>query len=92
MVAILMAFHVGAFQQLSGVNAINIYCGPIIEDISTGEIRLIIPTLLISMKFVGTVVTSFALTKIGRRTILQLGLFVLCIMNLIIFVGFNIKA
>lgn len=87
----LMSFHVAASQQLCGVNAINIYCGPIIEDIVGGELRLFIPSLLISMKLIGTLTTSYAISRLGRKTLLQIGLLVLCICNALIFVGFDMR-
>jgi len=43
------------------------------------------------MKLIGTIITSFAIYRLGRKTILQIGLFVLSIINVIIFIGFDIK-
>lgn len=44
--AIIMAVHVAAMQQLSGVNALNIYCGPILNSATTAEVAMLIPTLM----------------------------------------------
>jgi hypothetical protein len=41
-----MAIHVAISQQLSGVNAFNLYCGQILNKNMTFELALIMPTLM----------------------------------------------
>ena len=65
-----MAFHVSVTQQLTGVNAINVYCGPILEKATSAELAMFIPTLLILIKFLSTVVTTFIIGRFGRKPLI----------------------
>ena len=69
--AFMMAVHVAIAQQLSGVNAINIYCGPILEKATSSvEMALLIPSLLGMGKFFGTIMTSVVISRFGRKKLL----------------------
>ena len=66
----MMAIHVAIVHQLSGVNAINIYCGPILEKASSAEVALLVPTLLALVKLSATFVTSLIITRFGRKALI----------------------
>lgn len=66
----MMAVHVAIAQQLTGINAINVYCGPILEKATSTEIAILVPTLLGSIKLSSTFVTSLIITKFGRKTLI----------------------
>jgi hypothetical protein len=68
--AFMMAVSVAVTQQLTGVNAINVYCGPILEKATSAEIAMLVPTLLALIKLLSTLVTSFIIAKFGRKTLI----------------------
>jgi hypothetical protein len=65
-----MAIHVAISQQLSGVNAFNLYCGQILNKNMTFELALIMPTLMTMEKLITTFVTSVIVKRYGRKTLL----------------------
>jgi hypothetical protein len=71
----IIAIHLAAMQQLSGVNAISVYAWQITEKVSTGELSLLIPSLITLERLFCTIGSSILLTKFGRKTILHFGAF-----------------
>ena len=61
--------------QLTGVSVLNVYCGPIAQKKVTGEIKLLVPTLLNIIKFIGAILGSIIISRFNRKSILQIGLF-----------------
>ena len=41
-----MGLHLAVMQQLSGVNAINLYCNPIVNKAVTGELALLMSSFI----------------------------------------------
>lgn len=87
--AFMIAAYVAIAQQLSGVNAINVYCGPILEKaVSSVELALLVPTLLATTKFLGTIITSVVISRFGRKTLLEVGVLLLTAACVMMAVGF----
>jgi len=72
-ITIIMGLHLAIMQQLSGVSAINIYCNPIVEKAVTGELSLLMSSFITLEKLLGTITSSFILTRFGRKAILEIG-------------------
>jgi len=60
-------------QQLSGVNAINFYCNPIVAKAVSGELSLLMSSFITLEKVLTTFATSFILTRFGRKAVLEIG-------------------
>jgi SP family xylose:H+ symportor-like MFS transporter len=89
----MMAVHVAIAQQLSGVNAINVYCGPILQKATSSvEVALLIPTLLGMVKFLGTLMTSVVISRFGRKTLVEVGAILLTIACVMMAVGFDFQS
>jgi len=78
-------------QQLSGVNAVAIYGGIIASKATSGELALLMPSLVNLEQVLATFVTSYLLTKFGRRVILLYGSLFEGIACCIITIGFFIQ-
>jgi len=78
-------------MQLTGISVLNVYCGPIVEKKATGETKLLVPTLLNFVKMIGAIIGSYIISHFKRKTIFQLGLFLLLIGNTMVFLGFHIN-
>ena len=90
--AIIAPIHIACFLQLTGISVLNVYCGPIAQKKATGEIKLLVPTLLNITKMIGAMVGSIIISCVNRKSIFQMGLFLLCIANTLIFVGFYVNS
>lgn len=89
----MMAVHVAVAQQFSGVNAINVYCGPILEKATSSvEVALLIPTLLGMVKFSGTIMASVVISRFGRKTLIEVGALLLTFACVMMAVGFGFQS
>lgn len=69
----MVAIHLAALQQLSGINAVAVYGGDIAAKATSGELALLMPSLINIEQVLGTFATGLLLMKFGRKTILQVG-------------------
>lgn len=60
-------------QQFSGINAINIYCNPILIRTTHGELVLLMSSIINFEKTITVIVSSLLLARFGRKPLLQLG-------------------
>jgi uncharacterized protein (DUF697 family) len=87
----MMAIHVAVLQQFSGILIVAIYAQKISQSVASGELSLILPTIINFVKLMATLFSFFLLNRVGRRTILIYGSMIGGIMNAIIMVGYFIK-
>jgi MFS family permease len=87
-----MAMYVAAMQQLSGVNAINIYCGPILNHATSTEVAMLMSTLIIAVKLVATFFTTLIITRFGRKILLLIGLILDAVGTGMIAIGFAFQS
>lgn len=80
-----------ALQQLSGINAIAVYGGDIASNATSGELALLMTSLINLEQVLGTFATGLLLVKLGRKTILQVGTMLEGIADLLVAVGFFLK-
>lgn len=90
-IPIIVAIHLAALQQLSGINALAVYGGKIASKAVSGELALLMPSLINFEQVLGTFATGLLLMKFGRKTILQFGTFFEGLADLLVAVGFFIK-
>lgn len=72
-ITIVIALHLAIMQQFSGINAVAVYGGKIAGKATGGELANLMPSLINLEQVLATFVTSYLLTKLGRRTILLYG-------------------
>ena len=73
--AIVVALHLAVMQQFSGINAVAVYGGSIASKATSGELALLMSSLINFEQVLATFVTSVLLKTFGRRTILLYGAF-----------------
>jgi MFS family permease len=78
-------------QQFSGINAVAVYGGDIAGKAVSGELALLMPSLINLEQVLATFVTSYLLTRFGRRTILLYGALFEGIACGFVMIGFFIK-
>lgn len=66
----IMGVHIIVMTQMSGVNAYNVYCGPILNQATTPQIAMLLPTLMALEKLSTSFATTYLASKFGRKTIL----------------------
>lgn len=74
-------------QQFVGISAVATY-GRAIAEGSLSNFKPILPSILNFEQVVSAALSSFLLTKFGRKTILQAGTMGAAIANLVIAIGF----
>ena len=72
-ITIIIAIHLAIMQQFSGINAIVVYGSKIAVSATTGELQLLIPSLINSVQVITTFFTGYLLSKFGRKTLLTQG-------------------
>ena len=85
---IIIAIHVAALQQISGINAFVVYGGDIASKTASGELPALMPSLINFEQVLGTFATGFLLIKFGRKAILQFGTLMAGLGNALVFLGF----
>ena len=78
-------------QQFSGINGVAIYGGKIAGEATSGELALLMPSLINFEQVLATFVTSYLLTKFGRRQILLYGALFEGIACGLVMIGFFVK-
>ena len=77
-------------QQLSGINTISVYCEAISVKLISGELGHLMSSFISIVKTIGTLIASFVLSKVGRKTVILLGFFSLGIGSILLTIGFNL--
>lgn len=90
-IPVIVAIHLAALQQLSGVNAIVVYGGDIASNATTGELSSLMPTIINFEQIIAGLLTSLLLKRLGRKSILQVGTFLEGVGCLLVCIGFFIK-
>jgi MFS family permease len=90
-IPVVVAIHLAALQQLSGVNAIVVYGGDIASNATTGELSSLMPTIINFEQIIAGLLTSLLLKRLGRKSILQVGTFLEGVGCLLVCIGFFIK-
>jgi MFS family permease len=70
-----VAFHLAFLQQMCGINVVIFYGSSILEDVVPGKGNLM-QIFLNLCQVVGSLSTAYILTKVGRKTLLQIGTFI----------------
>ena len=91
-IPIIVAIHLAALQQLSGINALAVYGGDIAANASKGELSLLMPSLINFEQVIGTFATGILLMKFGRKSIMQVGTILEGFADILVAVGFFIKS
>jgi MFS-type transporter involved in bile tolerance (Atg22 family) len=89
---VVVAIHLAILQQFCGVNAVAIYGGKIAQKATTGELSLLMGSLINFEQVLACFITGIVVTKLGRKAILQIGSFSIGVANLLITVGFFIQS
>jgi MFS transporter, SP family, xylose:H+ symportor len=89
-IAIFIAMHLALLQQFVGINAVVPYGGEIAGE-AIPSLKQIFPIIINLEQTLTAFLTSYLLSKIGRKKILQFGTAIGGISNGIIAVGFFIK-
>ena len=82
--------HLAVLQQFVGINAVIVYGSEIVSKVFPSLANLI-PVFLNLEQIVGGLLSSYLLTKFGRKTLLQLGTVLAAFCLLIIALGFFIQ-
>lgn len=85
-----MAFFMSFSQQMVGMNAVVIYGGQI-TTLVIPSLKNIFSLIINLPPIFSALVTSFLLSKYGRKKILMIGMLSIAIINLILGIGFLIK-
>ena len=89
-IATFVAIHLAIFQQFCGINAVTVYGGDI-SGSAVPDLKKMMPSLINLVQLLPVFVTSYLLSKFGRKTILQFGALCQGTACGIIGVGFLIK-
>jgi hypothetical protein len=87
---LIVSIHLAVLQQLVGINAVVIYGTEIAASVLP-NMKNIIPVILNLEQTLTCLFTSYLLTQLGRKTILQFGTLVGVISLFMIGIGFIIK-
>ena len=72
-IAILIGFHLALLQQMSGINVIVVYGGPILQNIVGKDLKKIFNILLQASSLIGCFGAATLIKRLGRKTLLQVG-------------------
>jgi hypothetical protein len=86
----IVALNLSALRQFSGTNAVTVYAGSIASKIITGQILLLIPSIVNFATFFGSFLSGFILGRLGRKTAAQLGSLAEILANTLVIVGMYI--
>lgn len=90
-IAFIVGLHVAVLQQFSGICSISVYCNPIAAKILTGEFSHLLSTFISLVKTAASIGCSLLIVRLGRKTILEYGLFLEGIACLILIAGFYMQ-
>lgn len=76
-------------RQFVGINAVLAYGGSIVKK-AVPDLKSIAPIVLTFLTLLGAIISIYLLAKIGRKTIIQCGTFILSVSMLLITIGFFI--
>lgn len=85
-----MAIHLAALQQFCGINAVIAYGGEIVGG-DDQTLKLVVPILINLEQVIAAIFTSYLLTVIGRKALLQVGSAMACVGCGIIAAGFFLQ-
>ena len=89
-VRVILAVHLAVLQQFVGINAVIVYGSEIVSKVFPSLANLI-PVFLNLEQIMGGLLSSYLLTKFGRKTLLQFGTVCAAFCLLIIALGFFIQ-
>jgi hypothetical protein len=75
--------NLAILKQFSGTNAVTVYAGNVAESIVSGQLLLLVPTIVNFAAFVGGFSSGFILTYLGRKTGGQIGTLIEVIANIL---------
>lgn len=87
----IVGVHLAIMQQFSGINAINIYCNPIVTRTTRGELVLLMSSLINLEKIITVLISSVLLAHFGRKPLLQFGALVAGIACIMSAIGFFLQ-
>ena len=90
-ITVVIAILLAVMQQFSGINAIVVYGTKIAESAVSGELKLLIPSLINLDQVITTFFTSYLLSKYGRRSLLLMGGLLISLACAVVMVGFFLK-
>jgi hypothetical protein len=82
-----VAIHLAALQQFCGVNVIIAYAGDIVGG-TDSTLKLVVSILINMEQVMAAILTSYLLTVIGRKPLLQVGSIMTFVSCAIIAIGF----
>ncbi len=85
-----MACHLAVLQQFSGINGVVVYGGEIAGQ-AFPDLQNILPSIQNLEQVLACLVTSYLLSRFGRKTLLQFGSLGSAIANGFMAVGFFLK-
>ena len=80
------ALHFAVLQQMTGVNVVVVYGSEVVAEFRP-DLKHMLPVLINLEPLVMAVMTSYLLSKLGRKIIIQVGTGVLAVMLVFIGVG-----
>lgn len=86
-----VAIHLAMLQQFVGINAVVIYGTEIAKSALSAKFAPLIPVVLNLEQTLASLITSYLLTRLGRKIILQAGTLIAAICLLLIGIGFIVK-
>jgi SP family arabinose:H+ symporter-like MFS transporter len=85
-----VAVHLALLQQFVGISAVATYAREIAEG-SLSSFKPVLPSILNLEQVISTLLSSFLLTKYGRKTILQVGTLGAAVANVVITLGYYLN-
>lgn len=86
----MVALHLALLQQFVGINAVVIYATEIAASVFS-NLKNFIPVIMNLEQTLTCLLTSYLLTRLGRKQILQGGTFIAVISLLLMGVGFFVR-
>jgi hypothetical protein len=83
----IVAIHLALLQQFSGINAVGLYGGEIAGQ-ALPDLAFYLPSFINMEQVLAVLVTSYLLSKFGRKTLLQFGAIGSAFSNGLIAIGF----
>lgn len=79
--------NLSALRQFSGTNAVTVYAGNIASKMTSGQLLLLIPSIVNFATFFGSFLSGFILVRLGRKSAAQMGAFAEILANILVTIG-----
>lgn len=86
-----MAIHLLNLQQYCGIHLAMIYCRPILKEIVGANTSKYLQISIILLKIACSLITLKALSRVGNKSLVQIGVFSCTILNVMIAIGFTLS-